>query len=77
MAAASLQRLRATSSLSYLPGKATVEGTWRFVGGTEKYGGISGEGKFKQIGELPTPGMANMSGGCDHVWGTYSAPGIK
>ena len=54
-----------------------VAGTWRFVGGTGKYADISGQGKFKAIGELPTPGMANWAGGCDHVWGTYIAPGIK
>jgi hypothetical protein len=53
------------------------EGTWQFIGGTGKYDGITGDGKFKTISETPIPGMANATGGCDHVWGTYSAPGIK
>jgi hypothetical protein len=56
---------------------AKVEGTNRFIHGTGKYAGIAGEGKFKIIGEITPPGVTNMLGGCDHAWGTYSAPGIK
>jgi hypothetical protein len=35
---------------------ATTEGTMRFVHGTGKFSGISGEGKFKAIGEISPPG---------------------
>jgi hypothetical protein len=51
---------------------AKVEGTHRFIHGTGKFAGISGEGKYKIIGEIPPPGMTNMLGGCDHAWGTYT-----
>jgi hypothetical protein len=51
---------------------AKVEGTGRWLHGTGKYAGISGEGKYKTIGEIPPPGMAGMLGGCDRAWGTYT-----
>ena len=55
-----------------------VEGTVRFVHGTGKYAGVTGEGKFKDIGEnTPAPGVANTSGGCNRAWGTFTAPGMK
>jgi hypothetical protein len=49
---------------------AKVEGNWHVVHGTGKFAGMSEEGKFKTIGEIPPPGMAGMLGGCDHAWGT-------
>lgn len=51
---------------------AKVEGTNRFVHGTGKYAGITGEGKYKSIGDIPPPGMANMMAGCDRAWGTFT-----
>ena len=49
---------------------AKAEGTWRFVHGTGKFAGISGEGKWMSIGEFPP--VPNVGSGCNHEWGTYS-----
>ena len=45
--------------------------------GTGKFAGMTGDGKYKVIGEIPPPGMTNMLGGCDRAVGTGNAPGIK
>jgi len=51
---------------------AKVEGTWRFVHGTGKFDGITGEGKYKDTGTYPPSGAANMGNGCNRGWGTYT-----
>jgi hypothetical protein len=49
-----------------------VEGTLRFVHGTGKFDGISGEGKYQDTGTYPPSGAANMGNGCNREWGTYT-----
>ena len=57
-------------------GDPNGEGNWSVVGGTKRYDGISGEGKFQPVSHVASAdGKTAM--GCDHVWGTYNAPGIK
>jgi hypothetical protein len=46
------------------------EGTWKFVHGTGKFAGITGDGKWT-ISDLP-PVSGGGAAGCGHEWGTYS-----
>ena len=51
---------------------AKIEGTLRFVHGTGKFDGISGEGKYQDTASYPPSGAANMGNGCNRQWGTYT-----
>jgi hypothetical protein len=48
------------------------EGTVKFVHGSGKFAGITGEGKLQALGDLPPPGMPGWFGGCDRATGTYT-----
>jgi hypothetical protein len=54
-----------------------VEGEFHVIHGTGRFAGMSLDLKYKEIGEIPPPGMTNTIGGCDRAVGTGNAPGIK
>ena len=54
-----------------------VEGEFHVIHGTGKFAGMTYDIKYKEIGEIPPPGMTNTIGGCDRAVGAGNAPGIK
>ena len=49
---------------------AKAEGSWHVVQGTGKLEGITSEGKWIPVTNLPP--VPNVAGSCNHEWGTYT-----
>jgi hypothetical protein len=49
-------------------------GTWKFLGGTGKYAGITGGGEYKPLRKFPAMMQQAKLGGCSNATGTYKLP---
>ncbi len=49
-------------------------GTWKFLGGTGKYTGITGGGEYKALRKFPAMMQQGKLGGCNSATGTYKLP---
>jgi hypothetical protein len=49
-------------------------GTWKFLGGTGKYTGITGGGEYRTLRKFPAMMQQGKLGGCNTSTGTYKLP---